>query len=240
VTASPSAPPVNEALSTLFNADDLAEALSLDGAVMDRLNRFDRLLVETNKTHNLVARSTIETRWYRHFLDSAQLLRFLRADDETILDMGAGAGFPGLILAALSEPDRRFILVESIAKKAKFLTEAANAMGLGNVRVETARVEALTSLPSLDGITTRAMAPLVRLFDYAHPLCASHTRLIFPKGARAEDELTQARKRWQFTCAGEKSMTSADACILIIDQLSSQNTSARSARNTQRRRPKQG
>ncbi|MEL6789880.1 MAG: 16S rRNA (guanine(527)-N(7))-methyltransferase RsmG [Pseudomonadota bacterium] len=211
--------PADQSGAPAYTPDQLASALSLNGKTMDRLKRFDQLLVDTNKVHNLVARSTIEARWFRHFLDSAQLFSFLRDEDEMILDMGAGAGFPGLVLAAMSAPDRQFILVESIAKKARFLHKAKAAMGLSNVTVETARVEGLTTLPLIDVIMARALAPLTQLLAYAEPLCAGHTRLVFPKGARLEEELTEARKAWHIQCFDAVSMTSDDARILIIDQM---------------------
>jgi 16S rRNA (guanine527-N7)-methyltransferase len=186
---------------------------------LDRLKAYDALLLSWSDHTNLVARSTLADRWRRHFLDSAQLFPLLPKDAKTLVDFGSGAGFPGLVLAALGQAQGlKVFLIESIGKKAAFLSEAAEAMGLDNVAVLPQRIESLT-LPPPDVITARALASLDRLCGYAFGLAGPTTRCLFLKGQDVENELTEATKSWTMDVVRRPSRTEAGATILDIRSL---------------------
>ncbi|MHA7873113.1 MAG: 16S rRNA (guanine(527)-N(7))-methyltransferase RsmG [Hyphococcus sp.] len=184
----------------------------------------DRVLMDWSARHNLIARSTIEDRWRRHYLDSAQIAPLIPDDAKSIVDLGSGAGFPGLVLAALlAEKDVCVTLIESTGKKAAFLTAAAEAMGLKTVRVIPARIEA-TRLPAPpDVITARALARLDKLLGYGFGIQGKNTRYVLLKGQDVEDELTEAAKSWHMDVNRHQSRTSpnqpAGGTILEIANL---------------------
>jgi len=205
-----------------FSSDDLQALLNLPSETMRRLQALDKILCDETQRHNLIARSTIPSRWFRHFLDSAQLQNFLPQTVHHLVDIGSGAGFPGLVLASLPAlEDTMVTLVESVGKKAAFLRAAATHMGLVNVKVENARLEAISLSPAPTVFTARAVAGLDRLCGYAAPHLADGGLCIFPKGARAGEELTEAREHWHMEVEQVPSMTSRDSSILLIRRLKS-------------------
>ncbi len=162
---------------------------------------------------NLVGPSTLPHVWERHFTDSAQLLS-LAGTGRSWLDIGAGAGFPGLVLAVI-DPDARLTLVESIAKKCRFLSEVVIALGLDSrVTIENRRIETLPRA-KFDIITARALAALGQLFDWGLPYAGSGTHWILPKGARVDEELEKASRRFAFEHRLVPSITDADARIVV-------------------------
>ncbi len=170
--------------------------------------------------YNLVARSTLADRWERHFLDSAQLYGLLPEGCKTLIDLGSGAGFPGLVLAAMGvESGLSVKLIESTGKKATFLREAAGAMKLHNVEVCQVRIESLTLKTKPDAITARALAPLDKLCAMTKPLIGPSSVCLFLKGARASEELTKAKEHWHMSVKEHSSMTSNEAVILEIADL---------------------
>ena len=187
---------------------------------MARLAAYDAALVDWSARHNLIARSTLETRWDRHFRDSAQLFAAIPPGATRLVDIGAGAGFPGLVLAAMgAERGLDVTLVESIGKKAAFLSAAIAAMRLENARVLPQRIESITVSPP-DVVTARALARLVKLLEYAAEFSGKSTRLIFPKGQDVEDELTEAAKYWHMSVERRPSLTSPGSTILVISNFS--------------------
>jgi 16S rRNA (guanine527-N7)-methyltransferase len=183
-----------------------------------RLERLDALLLDWTERHNLIARSTIAERWTRHYLDSAQLFALIPETARTLVDLGSGAGFPGLILAAMGGPRLEVTLVESTAKKAAFLRSAANAMGLANAIVRNERAESLRIAPP-DIITARALAPLSKLLGYAAAIAGENTVALFPKGRDARAELDEAAKDWRMDVESRTSMTSPESSILVIRRI---------------------
>jgi 16S rRNA (guanine527-N7)-methyltransferase len=182
-------------------AEDFAErlaALSIEihPAAMDRLRLYEQILTEWQERMNLVGPATLPDIWNRHFLDSAQLLGLAGKDGITghWLDIGAGGGFPGLVLAALGV--QRLTLVDSIAKKCRFLEAAAEAMGVaGQVSIQNVRIESLSPV-STDFITARACAPLDRLLPWGYRFSRETTRWLLLKGQDVDAELTSASKSW--------------------------------------------
>ena len=200
--------------------EEFAVAADVSRETMERLEAMDRVLIDYSSQHNLIARSTIEDRWQRHYLDAAQIAPLLPANIRTLFDLGSGAGFPGLVLAAMLEKkDVCVTLIESTGKKAAFLSAAAQAMGLSNVSVIPERIESQSPQSRPDVITARALARLDKLLGYAFGIADKSTRLFLPKGQDVEGELTQAAKYWHMEVIRHPSLTSPGATILEIGNL---------------------
>jgi 16S rRNA (guanine527-N7)-methyltransferase len=182
-----------------------------------KLDRYAALLREWNEKFNLVATSTLPSLWSRHFLDSAQLIKYIPASAKTLADMGSGAGFPGLVLSIMGMPEVH--LVESIGKKAAFLQAVIDELGL-NTTVHLSRVEALRDL-HVDIITARALKPLPELLSLAKPLTRNDSFCLFLKGQHADAELTEARKYWTFACEKTPSLSDPSGSVLKISHLKS-------------------
>ena len=181
------------------------------------LAAFDEAFVRTAAHTNLVARSTLPDRWLRHYADSLQLWPLLPEGARTVLDVGAGGGFPGIPLAILARarrPDMKLTLADSVGKKARFLGQVIDELGLRNAVATDARVEALPY--AFDVVTARAVASLPKLLDLAVPRLAPGGTLILPKGARAAEELADARSSWRFDAKRVDSATDERASILVI------------------------
>jgi 16S rRNA (guanine527-N7)-methyltransferase len=188
------------------------------------LTRYEALLRQWSPRINLVAKSTLDHVWTRHFADSAQLVALAPAPVRIWLDFGSGAGFPGLVAAILlrerAEPCR-FVLVESDARKCAFLRRVAQELGL-DVDVRTTRAEALDPFAA-DVISARALAPLSQLLALAEPFCRTQTVCLFPKGRTVESELTEARRHWHIDAELLVSVTDPDARIVRIFEYNRRN-----------------
>ncbi|HWI85470.1 MAG TPA: 16S rRNA (guanine(527)-N(7))-methyltransferase RsmG [Sphingomonas sp.] len=180
----------------------------------EALDRFTTLLRREAQTQNLIAASTLECIWARHIVDSAQLLD-QATQWRSWLDLGAGAGFPGLVVALLGEG--KVTLVESRAKRIGFLREAIEISGLADrVELVGSRVETLAAR-RYDVISARAFAPLDRLFSLASKFAGQDTRWILPKGKSAAHELEAARGTWQGRFELVPSITDSEAAIVVAE-----------------------
>lgn len=200
--------------------EEFAAAADVSRETLARLQEMDRVLMDWSARHNLIARSTIETRWFRHYLDSAQIAPLLPEGIKRLVDLGSGGGFPGLVLAAiLAEKNVHVTLIESTGKKAAFLAAAGEAMGLSNLRVIPARIESVKLPSPPDAVTARALARLDKLLGYIHGIQGKTTRAFLLKGQDVEVELTEAAKSWHMDVKRHKSLTSSDATLLEISGL---------------------
>lgn len=174
------------------------------------------LLTAANSTQNLIAVSTIESIWERHILDSAQLVRFEPRAGASWIDIGSGAGLPGMVIAALT--DGPVTLVEPRRLRAEFLKETVVALELaGRVSVQQSKVENIRG--KFDVITARAVAPLERLLGLAHHLAHEKTVWALPKGRNAKSELVEAQRSWHCLARSEPSCTDPDAEILVLSKV---------------------
>jgi 16S rRNA (guanine527-N7)-methyltransferase len=188
-------------------------ALNVPRGTMERLKAFVALLREENERQNLVSRATLEQVWARHIFDSAQLLRFA-PNVSTWLDLGSGAGFPGLVVAAL-RPEATTTLVESRKLRVDFLMRAAEVLGISErVQIVPARLDTMPERP-FDVISARAFAPLPKLLSAAERFSTPETLWILPKGRNAKSELDAARASWQGDFHLEASLTDSDAMIIV-------------------------
>ncbi len=193
----------------------LADKFDVDQAAMDRLDRLVIMLGEENQRQNLVSRSSLEHVWQRHIADSAQLLDVSR---ETLgagawLDLGTGAGFPGLVIAAL-QPEREIALVDSRRLRTEWLSRAVAELQLDRAQVVLARVEDLPS-HKFSVISARAFAPLERLLSLSVRFSTPQTLWLLPKGAKARHELAELDNRWRHTFHVEQSLTDAQGGVLV-------------------------
>jgi 16S rRNA (guanine527-N7)-methyltransferase len=198
-----------------LSAQGFAEIFSVSRETLARFEAYAQLLTRWSARINLVGRDTIADLWRRHFLDSAQLRPFVPDGAQSLIDLGAGAGFPGLVLAILGVPDVE--LVEADSRKAAFLREAARVTE-ANVTLRPCRIAAVPEHP-VDVVTARALAPLDRLLDLARPFLGPDTLCLFPKGERAAEELTLARKRWTMTVALHNSIADPRGVVLRLHQV---------------------
>jgi 16S rRNA (guanine527-N7)-methyltransferase len=197
---------------TRFAADN-----AVDEARLAVAGRFRDLLTDANQHMNLVGESTLADFWVRHFLDSAQLL-ILAPGARTWADLGAGAGFPGVVLAILlaGRPGVRIHLVESMAKRCRFLAEVVRVLDLP-AEIHHGRAEQ-TAL-KVDVVTARACAPLTRLLGFARPTLRGRTKGLFLKGAEVDTELAEARKSWRFDLAVHTSLSDPRGRVLEVSEL---------------------
>ena len=173
--------------SANYTKDDFARDIPVSRETLERLTLYANLLERWQKTLNLVSKTTLSDIWQRHMLDSAQLQAYLPPTEGPIMDLGSGAGFPGLVLAILGEPDVH--LIESDQRKGVFLKEAARITQCESVTVLTKRIETIESRPAR-AVTSRACAPLSQLIDYADRFWSDHTVGLYLKGKTTFDELT--------------------------------------------------
>lgn len=177
------------------------------------------ILVETlerwQKAINLVGRTTMDSVWKRHIQDSAQIVPLIPREAKTLADLGSGGGFPGLVIAAM-RPDLQLTLIESDARKAAFLGEAARKMGLQDLpKIVIQRIE--TAPPSdADVVTARALAPLALLLEWAQRHRSDTAICLFHKGKGWQAEVDEAKKEWDFSPEPIASVTDRDAVILRI------------------------
>lgn len=197
----------------MSDRETFATVFNVSRETLEQFDAYAALLKEWQTRMNLVGPSTLQRIWDRHFFDSAQILA-VAGNGKSWLDMGAGAGFPGLVVALL-DPDATLTLVESIGKKCRFLDAVVAELGLASrVTIENRRIETLPRA-KFDIITARALAALDQLFDWALPYAGSGTHWVLPKGARVDEELSIASKRFAFDYGLVPSRTDAAARIVV-------------------------
>jgi 16S rRNA (guanine527-N7)-methyltransferase len=204
-----------------YTPEQFASDFTVSHETLEKLRTFEALLLHWQSIPvNLVSASTLPDLWHRHFADSAQLLR-LAPNFKTWLDLGSGAGFPGMIIAILSanHHDRCVHLVESNGRKCAFLSEAARQTGV-NAVIHNCRIEdAAADIGPVDIVSARALAPLVKLLGLARPFLQQGAVGVFPKGKDAAQEIRDAEKRWIFRWKTTASMTDSQAQIIEIREL---------------------
>jgi 16S rRNA (guanine527-N7)-methyltransferase len=179
------------------------------------LERFATLLLEGAEQQNLVAASTFDSLWTRHLVDSAQLIPLAtEAGEGDWIDIGSGAGLPGIVAALLTE--RRLVLVEPRARRVEFLNHAAAELGIADrVTVHASKIERYTPNRPAAIISARAVAELSQLFAAARHCAAPSTIWLLPKGRNAQSEVEAARSKWQGSFHVEPSLTSSDSGIVV-------------------------
>jgi 16S rRNA (guanine527-N7)-methyltransferase len=183
---------------------------------LDRLKRYVAHLTQWQSKLNLIGSSEISHIWDRHIIDSVQLMPLIKSIKGPKIDLGSGAGFPGMVLAIMGGPE--FTLVESNARKCVFLRQAARLTET-KVMIFDGRAEDFQAAAPAQVITARALAPLDKLLDMAHPLLAADGVCLFLKGRNFNRELTDSRIRWHIKAEIYPSETDKSGRILIIKGL---------------------
>ena len=202
-----------------FGPEEFARAAAVSRETLARLKAFVGTLNDWNARHNLVSRASMADVWHRHVWDSAQLAQYIPASGYSLVDLGSGAGFPGIILAILLR-DRlglRTVLYESIRKKSEFLRAAADSAGVP-MEVRCARIEE-ASPEIFDVVAARACAPLAKLLTYAVRFQGPNTVNLFLKGQSVDSELTEATKYWNMRVVRHRSQTDPSGAVLEIREL---------------------
>jgi 16S rRNA (guanine527-N7)-methyltransferase len=175
-----------------------------------QLKAYVELLRSENQRQNLISASSLEHVWERHILDSAQLVRFEPGARARWVDVGSGAGLPGIVIACLI--DGNVTLVEPRRLRAEFLEGTVRTLGL-RAKVACAKIERIVN--RFDIITGRAVAPLAQFLEMSHHLSTEKTVWALPKGCGAQSELADARRAWQGVFHVEPSVTDAESRIIV-------------------------
>ena len=204
----------------VLNVNDaaaFAAATGCDDQAIADLERYRSYLAEWNEKMNLVGPATLDIFWSRHAWDSAQILP-LAPEAKTWADLGTGAGLPGVVLAILGKrrPDFHVHLVDSLAKRCRFLNEVVNGLGLP-ATVHNSRAEDLAL--TVDIVTARACAPMSRLLGYAQPYLKRGAVALFLKGQDVASELEDAAKAWDFEAEVSPSRSDARGQIVRVRRL---------------------
>ena len=185
------------------------------------LKKYEDLLVKANKSLNLVGNSTINQIWIRHFLDSIQVIDFVDKNDQNLVDLGSGAGLPGLVLA-IAAKDRKLTfkvkLIEKSPKKVKFLKDTVKAL---NLNVEVLQQNILDEQIKFfeDVFVTRAFKPLKTILQLIHNKANNWKKIIIFLGKTGKNELLQASKSWDIEYKQRVSVTSNDSTVIEINRL---------------------
>mgnify|MGYP003682008487 FL=1 len=196
------------------SARAFAEGLT-NAAGMLRLEALSAALINENQRQNLISRPSEAQMWVRHIADSAQLLRFVPRETPSRpwLDLGTGAGFPGLVIAAL-RPEWKIVLVESRARRVEWLEHMVRELELGNCRVEGRRLELVEPFKA-SVISARAFAPLEKLLSLSAPFSTKATTYLLPKGRSAAQELQAMPRKIRGMFHVEQSLTDEEAGIIV-------------------------
>lgn len=200
-----------------MNSGEFQKLLSVPRETMKQFEVYADLLDKWQKSINLVSNSTLQDKWLRHFYDSAQLIDHIEAGDKPfkILDLGSGAGFPGLVISLLGAGEVH--LVESVGKKCSFMKQVIQKTGM-NAIVHNERIEQMETF-EVDLITSRACADLEKLLDLTSPFMTEKTQCLFLKGVKADGEIAGARKKWAFEVKKSVSKSEESGIILSLSHI---------------------
>lgn len=199
-----------------MNSSTTSRPQNVSRETFSPLAAYVALLLKWNSTINLIGPTTENDVWVRHIDDSSQLVAMIPSNATSLVDLGSGAGLPGMVIAML-RPDMRVTLVEQDQRKAAFLKEAKRVLGLTNVTVEAIDIAKLHG--KFDVITARALAALTVLLGMAQPLMEEGALCLFPKGANHTNELSEATEKWQFEYVLKPSATNVESSIITITKL---------------------
>ena len=184
-----------------------------EAGVIERMEQFIALLAEENARQNLVSTSSLEQVWVRHIADSLQLLDHVPRETSPWIDLGTGAGFPGLVIA-IALPDTEVVMVESRKRRVEFLDHVRTELGLSKSRVIGSRLETAASFDAAV-ISARAFAPLDKLIDLSARFSTHSTVWLLPKGRTGAQELLTQSPAIQAMFHVERSATDPDAALLV-------------------------
>ena len=185
------------------------------------LMKYEELLIKNNKTFNLIGNSTINEIWYRHFLDSSQVIDFIDKNKKTLVDLGSGAGFPGLVLSIIAKERKiplKIKLIEKSKRKINFLKEIISKLKL-NADAINQNVEDEKFYFTDDTFVARAFKPLPKIFELIHNKAKNFKKIIIFLGKNGQDGLLQASKNWDIKYKQRMSVTNSDSFIIEVNNL---------------------
>ncbi len=185
------------------------------------LVKYEEMLIESNKTLNLIGKSTLNNIWIRHFLDSAQVIDFIDKNDKSLVDLGSGAGFPGMVLAIIAKYRKMSLkikLIEKSSKKSKFLRSVIQNLNLNAEVVNKNIVE--EPIKFIDDVfVARAFKPLKEILQLIHNNAKNWKKIFIFLGKTGKNELLQASKSWDIQYKQRMSVTSNDSAVIEINKL---------------------
>ena len=201
--------------------DTFTRIIQVSRETITSLKKYENKLIKANKTLNLIGNSTIRNIWTRHFLDSAQVIDFIDKNDKTLVDIGSGAGFPGLVLAIILKFKKiplKTKLIEKSPKKVKFLRGLIKELYLD---VEVSNQNILEEGKKLfeNVFVTRAFKPLKIILQLIHNKAKNWKKIFIFLGKTGKSELLQASKSWEIEYKQRVSVTSDDSTIIEINRL---------------------
>ena len=208
-------------MDRIAQIDTFSSYYQVSRETIKSLNNFEKILIESNKELNLIGKSTIKDIWHRHFLDSFQAIDFIDKNDKILVDIGSGAGFPGLVLA-IAAKDKKFPLrvrlIEKSRKKAEFLEKIIKQLNL-KVQVINENVLEKTKTLESDLLVIRAFKPLSIILKLIHNNATNWEKIIIFQGKTGKLELLEASKAWDIGYKQRVSITNSDSTILEINKL---------------------
>ena len=201
--------------------DTLSSITQVSRETIASLNKYEKILIEANKTLNLIGKSTINKIWIRHFLDSLQVIDFIDKNDGSIVDLGSGAGFPGLILAIGAKDKKlsfKIKLIEKSPKKAKFLREIIQQLNL-DAQIINQNVFQMRNKFYDDVFVARAFKPLNKILELIHSNAKNWKKILVFLGKTGKSELIEASKIWDIEYKQKKSVTNDDSLIIMLTKI---------------------
>ena len=185
------------------------------------LKKYENLIIKHNRTLNLIGKSTISQIWVRHFLDSSQVIDFIDKNEKTLVDLGTGAGFPGMVIALLAKDRKiplKILLIEKSPKKISFLRAVVNNLMLDVEIMNTNVLEQSDKLRS-DIIVARAFKPLKNILHFLNQKAVNWKKIFLFLGKNGRNELLQASKSWDIEYKQRMSISSSDSIIIEVSRL---------------------
>ena len=198
---------------------DIVSEFVLNKIQVDKIDFYLSSIIKHNKHTNLIGKSTIENIWDRHVLDCLQLTKHITNKKLKILDLGTGAGLPGVLLSIVGY--QRVLMIDSVKKKTDFVRQIIKELSLG-AKIQNKRIEKPPTSQH-DIVVSRALAPLVKLLTYARMYSNKNTTLLFLKGRNAISEIDIANKVYFFEFEKIKSLSSDEGCVLKINNIKNKN-----------------
>ena len=208
-------------MDKVIQIDTFSRLTRVSRETITSLKKYEKYLIESNKTLNLVGKSTINQIWLRHFLDSSQVIDFIDKNEIDLVDLGSGAGFPGLVIAVLAK-DRKIPLkvklIEKSPRKVSFLRDTIKNL---NLQVEVLNINVLEQPAKLetDLIVARAFKPLKIILQFLYKNTENWKKVFLFLGKTGQDELLQASKSWDIKYKQRMSITNSDSIVIEINKL---------------------
>ena len=208
-------------MAIINKIDTFSSFYSVSRETIEILKKYEEMLIKENKKLNLIGKSTINSIWERHFMDSCQVIDFIDKNDKTLIDIGSGAGFPGLAIAIIARERNMSLktrLIDKSPKKVKFLKKISKELNL-NVDVVNANIFAEIDKARGDVIVARAFKPLKIILELIHKIDESWKKTFVFLGKSGHEELHHASKIWDLKYKQRVSVTSNDSIVIEVNKL---------------------